>query len=529
MPIKLSKAIRFTFCLLFLTFVTACFSASPDSPLPAPLNLVTKAPNASPTPTPFQPESAIQTPFSVDTVVPADTLTLTPLPTSTFTPVPSSLPNTSVPPTSVPPPIASRTNYIMYATLDFNAHTLVVEETIRYYNTTGQALTNIVLSVQPNLWSNTFFLNMVTQDAFALTNYSLSGQRLTLNLSQSLQAGAATTFVINYNLSIPAKRLDTVLGYDNNMINLVEWYPMIVPYSGGWVLHDPMSFGEHLVYDSSDIEVDLKVTGNGVVVAASAPSEPNGDWMRYRIYGARTFALSASDEFLYKESAVGSNVIRVYYFAGYEGAAEGMLNAAVSSVGLFQAKFAPYPYTSLSVVENDMHDGQEYDGLVFLSSDFFGQYGGTAKSNMVTIGVHEIAHQWWFGLVGNDQALEPWLDEAMAVYSERIFYEYSYPNYGSWWWQFRVDYFDPGGYVDTNIYNGVAFKPYTNAVYLNGAYFIENLRTRMGDDDFFRFLKDYAARYSRSRATTYDFFSVVRQNTSADVSDLIRLYFSGSY
>jgi hypothetical protein len=51
----------------------------------------------------------------------------------------------------------------------------------------------------------------------------------------------------------------------------------------------------------------------------------------------------------------------------------------------------------------------------------------------------------------------------------------------------------------------------------------------MGDDDFFRFLKDYAARYSRGRATTNDFFSVARANTSADISYLISRYFSGSY
>ena len=89
-----------------------------------------------------------------------------------------------------------------------------------------------------------------------------------------------------------------------------------------------------------------------------------------------------------------------------------MLNAAVQAVGLFEAKFAPYPYEVLSVVETESPDGQEYDGLVFLSSDFYDQYGGSNRSNMVSIGVHEIAHNWWFGLVGNDQALEPWLDEA---------------------------------------------------------------------------------------------------------------------
>jgi aminopeptidase N len=51
----------------------------------------------------------------------------------------------------------------------------------------------------------------------------------------------------------------------------------------------------------------------------------------------------------------------------------------------------------------------------------------------------------------------------------------------------------------------------------------------MGDDAFYRFLRDYAARYSRGRATTADFFAVLRQSTNTDVSDLIDAYFQGSY
>ena len=51
----------------------------------------------------------------------------------------------------------------------------------------------------------------------------------------------------------------------------------------------------------------------------------------------------------------------------------------------------------------------------------------------------------------------------------------------------------------------------------------------MGDDDFFRFLQDYTSRYGRGRATAYDFFAVARQNTTADISDLINAYFRGGY
>jgi aminopeptidase N len=183
----------------------------------------------------------------------------------------------------------------------------------------------------------------------------------------------------------------------------------------------------------------------------------------------------------------------------------------------------------LSIVQADLNDGQEYDGLVFLATKFYNEYNDSARSNLVAIGVHEIAHQWWFGLVGSDQAMEPWLDEALCVYSEALFYQNIYPNSYDWWWNFRVNYFGPSGWVDTNVYQTSSFRAYVNAAYLNGANFMEALHYRMGDDAFFRFLQDYTSRYGRGRATAYDFFAVARQNTTADITDLINAYFAGDY
>ena len=524
--------IRLTYYVVLLALLSSCASPTPASQTFPTFLLITQDPNASPTPTPFQPSGQVETPLPTFTQAPPATqpppITFTPIATQTFTPLPSS-PIADAATTTIPAPVTpSRTNYILYATLDFTAHTLDVEETVRYYNNTGVALSDIVFSVQPNQYGSAFVLNSIIQDSIALTTFAVNGQRLTLNLPQALQPNSATTLTLNFKLNIPAKPSTGIFGYDFNQINLTDWYPFVVPYINGWVLHDPMPFGEHLVYDASDIEVNLK-TDSDVLIAAGAPSEQNGEWTRYRLYGARTFTLSASDEFLVAESAVGSVVIRSYYFDGYKAAGESILYSAVQAMSIYSAKFAPYPYQTLAVVQTDIHDGQEYDGLVFLASDFYGQYGGGAKNNLTTIGIHEIAHQWWFGLVGNDQAAEPWLDEALATYSERIFFEYNYPRYGDWWWQYRVDYFGGSGYVDTSIYNGGSFRTYTNAVYLNGAHFMEDLRLRMGDDNFFRFLKDYAARYSHGRASAYDFFSVARANTNADISDLIAEYFSSSY
>lgn len=512
-------------CVLALWTLSAC-APSAIPPLQANLSLVTHNPNASATATPFQPANATATPIPPTRVPPTETATERPTPI----PSPTNVPPTPMPtPATLEPSVASRNSYILYTTLDFAGRSLATDETIRYYNRTGQSLSELVLSVQPNRYLNCFTLISLEQDNQPLDSYTLNGQRMTVSLREPVQPGAATTIAVSYTLALPAKRADGLFGYDFNQANLTDWFPFVVPYSGGWLLHEPMAFGEHLVYDAADIEVNLRAEP-GVVIAASAPAEPNGEWTRYRIYGARTFAISASDEFRVSDSAVGPVSIRSYYFDGYQGAGEGILNAAVQSVGLFDAKFAAYPYASLSVVQADINDGQEYDGLVFLSTDFYSQYGGTTRSNLVTIGVHEIAHQWWFGLVGNDQAMEPWLDEALALYSERIFYEFTRgASQLSWWWDFRVDYFGPTGYVDTTIYDGGAFRPYTNAVYLNGAHFMEEFRTRLGDDAFYRFIRDYAAMFARGRATSQGFFALARQYTNRDLTDLIGKYFQGNY
>ncbi len=524
--------LRFTHYALLILLTSACAPSVSPPASPPTLSLVTVDPHATATSTPFQPAPATPTHTPTLTAQPSATATASPSPSPTASP--SATPTlpplvvTLPPETTAPATPPERPQYTFYALFDYPGRQLSVDETIRYPNQTGLSLSEIVLVVDANLYAHSFTLETLFLDG-ATANYTLDGHRLTIFLPQPLAPGALLTLSMRYHLAIPPKQSDYPHGYDNTQVNLTEWYPFVAPYAGGWILHDPWAFGEHLVYDSADFEVNMQVSGEGVIVAAPAPAQANGEWTRYRLNGARTFVFSASDQYLMAESAVGSVVIRSYYFPAYAGAGEGMLRAAVQAVSLYEVKFAPYPYESLSVVMADVPDGQEFDGLAFLAAKFYAQYGGSAKSNMVSIGVHEIAHNWWFGLVGNDQALEPWLDETLCVYSERLFYEYNYPNYGDWWWNFRVNYFKPTGWVDTSIYDGGTFRLYTNAAYLNGAYFMEDLRVRMGDRDFFAFLKDYATQYSRQRATSADFFATVRAHTSADISDLLRAYFKGNY
>ena len=135
---------------------------------------------------------------------------------------------------------------------------------------------------------------------------------------------------------------------------------------------------------------------------------------------------------------------------------------------------------------------------------------GTPQNYLTALAAHETMHQQWYGLVGNDQALELWLDEALCTYSELLFYEAVYPELVDWWWTFRVNRFQPSGWVDSTIYEHSAFRPYVNAVYLRGAQFVQAAREQVGDEVILAMLSDYAIRFSKRQASAEDFSRLLR-------------------
>jgi aminopeptidase N len=80
--------------------------------------------------------------------------------------------------------------------------------------------------------------------------------------------------------------------------------------------------------------------------------------------------------------------------------------------------------------------------------------------------------------------------------------------------------------VDWRIYDTGTFRTYVNAIYFQGAKFLQGLRDRIGDAAFFAFIQDYYARNRGRIASSADFFAILNEHTTADYSDLIRAYFT---
>jgi hypothetical protein len=458
-----------------------------------------------------------------------------PAPTDTITaPPPSATPE----PSPTPVPIPDRPHYDLDLTINYTYKVASVQEKIVYPNHTGESLATIELAVEPNLWGGGFSLQSVQVDGQELTRFNLEGQKLELLLDAPIAPDTVTELSLAFDLILPRMAAyknendvrPQIYGFTPQQMNLVDWFPFIVPYTpeDQWVLYNPWFYGEHLMYDAADFDVTIRFSdGSNPVIAASGEEIASDNGRRFRLEKARTFALSMSNEYLVSSTQVGDVTVNSYYFPFFKIPGPAVLDATAKALQTYSELFGPYPHKTLSAVQGDFNDGMEFDGLYFLSRDFYNLYDGTPKNYLTAIAVHETAHQWWFALIGNNQALDPWLDESFATYSERLYYEHNAPDALKWWWGTRVNFYEPQGKLDTRIYDGNGYRPYINAVYLRGALFFEALRQRIGDEAFFAFLRDYTTELSFKRSTPDDFFRILHAHTGdVDIYDILGEYFT---
>jgi len=517
-------------CLLILA---AC-SAAPNT------HTANFTPGATPLLSTLTPDPTAASALPFSTVAPTATPVVpsaTPLPSTGREALPSTgreaLPSTGR--EALPPAPEPLTQYTLKASFNYSRHMLQVEQTIDYLNTSGQELNNLLLVVEPNRYPGGFKLNSLKVGDTVLNTFTLENDQLKFSLTAPLPANRRLMVALSFDLNlpvIPAPSNDiraAIYGFSARQANLIDWYPFIPPFQKGkdWVVHNPWFYGEHQVYEKSNFQVELNLVEPPANLSIAAAAQPDVAGSRYTFShrNARNFTFSASPMYVVYATTVGKTSVTSYAFTFDAPAGRTALNDAAKALEVYNRLFGAYPHPSLTVVEADFHDGMEYDGLYFLSKGFYNTYDGTPKGYLTLIGVHETAHQWWYARVANDQALEPWLDEAMATYSELLYYANVYPDLVKWWWSYRVDYFKPAGWVNQRIYDYSGSYPYRDGVYLRGAQFLDHIRQRVGDPAFFEFVKDYATRFQDQIVTTQDFFDTLQKHSPADLSDLKKTFF----
>ncbi|HRS20765.1 MAG TPA: M1 family metallopeptidase, partial [Clostridia bacterium] len=311
--------------------------------------------------------------------------------------------------------------------------------------------------------------------------YSLQGVGetiLKIKLPEPLKPEDSINLRFKYKVIIPPA--GERFGYGDSNINMGNWYPVAAVYDDeGWNLDKYYSIGDPFYSDVSDYIVSIKAPEEYVIAASGSLAEERieGGYKNWKFQGSkmRDFAFVASNSFRVTEDKVGNTVVKSYYYKGHEKRGKEALDIGKRSIEIFNSAYGEYPYPTYSIVETEFPSGMEYPGLVYISTKYYDN-DSNADIFMYTT-VHETAHQWWYGVVGNDQIDEAWLDEGFATYSEGIFTEM---EYGEGNGDLYYKYLEESAKEDirSKAYDGVILKPlsryenwndYGPAVYTGGA------------------------------------------------------------
>ena len=199
-----------------------------------------------------------------------------------------------------------------------------------------------------------------------------------------------------------------------------------------------------------------------------------------------------------------------------------MVRAAATQLALLSDLIGPYPYKELDLVDvPGAFGGIEYPGLVTV-----GTLGGT---NVIDPTVHEVGHQWFYGLIGGDQLEEPWLDEAAATYTEVLYHEHAsrsgYATGVLTFFRDRLrDHPTPGLPIGLAVDDYSTQGEYALFVYRKGALFFDALRAELGDDLFFEFLQTFLEKNRYGIANAAEFKATAEDTCDCDLNPLFDLW-----
>jgi hypothetical protein len=404
-----------------------------------------------------------------------------------------------------------RPHYELHLDLDLERNVLTAVQTLDYTNPTTATLGSLVFHVMPAYYGS-FALTSTTVDSEVVTP-TLDGIVLELSLPRSLPPGQATQVVLQYRLNL------TLFGAANGIIALGDWFPVLAVYQGGWDRHRYTEIGDAFFTDLADYDVFL-TTSQPATVAATGEvvTHQDRDW-QLRARQVRDFALAISTRYQVQSKDLDGVTLSIYYPPEQAPEAAEALVIGAEAVRWYVDRLGPYPYPNLgiAVASKQAHNAQEHPCLVFLRSDML----AGSRTNLRILTAHELAHQWFYGMVGNDQLHDPWLDEALVVAVSLDFFRQHYPDEYADLWESWGD-FRNNTPVNRSIYDFPDGTTYFDVVYRQGATFLRELSEAMGETAYWQGLQSYFQAQRFRLARPQDFFRAMR--AAAPDVDLLPLY-----
>jgi len=348
---------------------------------------------------------------------------------------------------------------------------------------------------------------------------------LKVDLLKPLKSGRSIAVFMSYTIKIPPS--EGRFGHGKYTYNITNWYPIACVYDEkGWHKDAYWILGDPFYSDVGDYRVSIKTPASFIVASTGDIKKEavRGGYKTWSIVAknVRDFAMVVSDKFKIASDKVNGITVYSYYFSEDE-FGKRALRYGRDALKFFSDYIGPYPYHQFSVVQADFYvGGMEYPNLVMIDK---GLYTKSNVFNMEYVIAHETAHQWWYGVVGNDEVNEAWLDEGLTEYSTIMYLEGYYgksvaDNVFSKAIEKPFEEFMASS-KDTNTLKPLSqfkgWEDYTNLTYNKGAVMYSHLRKLVGDKVFNQILRKYYNDYKYKNATTQNLIDVATQVYGKDL------------
>ena len=325
-----------------------------------------------------------------------------------------------------------------------------------------------------------------------------------VTLDDPVASGADGSLTMDLRIEVPAR--NDRFGHHDGLTYVGTALPTLaINDDDGWHLDPFVDIGESFYSVVGDYHVVLgtplglntPTTGTAVTSTTTATRRV----ATYEAQEVRDFEWAAGELNRRTATAAGGTRIRVWYLPSQtsRSAADHALTNAVRAMRTFSDAFGSFPYPEMDVVLSAFtaFGGMEYPTIIFTNPD------------RLTV-AHELAHQWWYGIVGDDQFAEPWLDESFATWSQ-------YLPFDPWvgcrirdWPSSTVRLTDDMAYWD-------AHRDQYWVIYTQGGCMLASLAGRFGRTRFQEILRGYADANRLGIARTQDFQAAIESAAATDL------------
>ncbi len=478
-----------------------------------------------------------------------------------------------------------RVSYEIRADLDTEEHSLRAVEYLTYYNNSPDVLETLYIHLYANAYRdlNTvyaeetkrlgrygeakFFKLRETERGYIdIINVIHDNRSLKFEIQETIMAiflnepmKSGDTLVLRFDFYLKIPKQFSRLGYKDKHYEVVQWYPKICVFDeDGWHRDSYHAIGEFYgEFGCFDVEISLPAN---YVVAATGERIDSLDkefidllslsgerlhiksetkTVRFHAENVHDFAWVCDPDFLVKRHEVDDITLFIFCLRQNEKKWRNAGSYAIDAVKRYNQWYGKYPYENLSVVNGYYSaGGMEYPQLVIISS---GEDWLTRQFEEVII--HEIGHQWFYGILGSNEMDEAWLDEGFTTYTQIRYFEDKYGKENS---LFKIPFLPP---LSDRYYNKLIYyitqtndleKPiltsayehidvpmsYFNSAYAKPALFLFNLEGIIGRQRFDLILKRYFLDYRFRHPRTEDFIRICEEESGQNLRSLFSQFLS---